>query len=213
MIRQLTAVSLIAVGALAACSDDADSEETTAPETISSEGTDGTSDTDGNTDTEGTDGAMAVDGDQATSTDGRYTFTLADGWQAYPAPLSDNVNITVLLVAGVNESEFVPNLVGTWMAASDVTPSTYEDWKASAEEVLGGEGTEITGAEPLQADGETINGIRIDRTVDGVNIIQIVYLIQSEEGNQEVAYTALPDDFDTHLPDIQSMIESISANN
>lgn len=217
MIRKLTALTLVGLGALTACSDSEETSESTSPEKLETQDAESGSNTDsGNTDgtdDTGTEETMVVEGDTATSSDGRYSFTLSEGWQAYPAPLGDNVNISVLLVASVNNAEFVPNVVGTWLDDDGTLPETYEDWAGQAEEVLGGEGVEVSEPDPIEIDGESVRGVQVTQTVDGIDIVQVVYLLIAEDGVQELAFATAAEDFETNIEDAKAMMESMTANN
>lgn len=212
MMRKLAAVAAFALLGLTACSDDpavdtppddaaasaAASNEASASEDAASE--------------EG-DGMMTVEDGVVTSTDGRYRMTIVDGWQAYPAPLDDRVNLTVLLISDVNNAEFAANLIGTWADASiEGVPTSYEEWRGAAGNVFTGEGVTIDEAEPLEIDGMSVDGLIVSREVEDVAIKQLVYPIFTDDGFQEVAFSASPEVFDENVEDAVTMMESLEMN-
>ncbi|WP_182354230.1 hypothetical protein [Flaviflexus huanghaiensis] len=212
MIRKLAATALIAVTGLAACSTDSEpdreqNEPTAAEETRTDEATGE------ETGQASDDNVMVVDDGIATTTDGRYNLTLADGWQAYPAPLDETVNMTVLLVSDVNNAEFAANIIGTWAPNSiSGVPTTYEEWRSATGNVFTGEGVTVDEAESIEIEGDEIDGIVVSRDADGVEIRQVVYPIFAEDGLQEVAFSATPDVFDENLADAQEMFASLRSN-
>ena len=207
MITRLAAVALITLGALTACSSDdesaVDDTNTTAGQTA---GTDG--------DTEGGDseGVMTVDEGIATSTDGRLSFPVADGWQAYPAPLDQRVNITVLLISDVNNAEFAANLIGTWADPVPGVPRDYEEWRSAAGNVFTGDGVIVEEAQEIEIDGMTVQGLEVTRDADGMEIKQLVYPVFTDEGFQEIAFSASPEVFEENVDDVIDMISKVTLN-
>lgn len=202
MIKRLTAAALISVAALAACSD-----EDLADETVETT-TDQSADTGG----DDSEGVMTVDDGVATSTDGRFSFPVAEGWQAYPAPLDERVNITVLLISDVNNTEFAANIIGTWADPVPGVPTDYEEWREASGNVFTGEGVVVEDAEPVEIDGQTLQGLEVTRDADGMSIKQLVYPIFSEQGFQEIAFSASPDVFDENIEDVLAMISELEMN-
>lgn len=207
MITRLAAAALIAIAGLSACSSDdesaVDDTNTTAGQATGTEG-----------DTEGGDseGVMTVDEGIATSTDGRFSFPVADGWQAYPAPLDQRVNITVLLISDVNNAEFAANLIGTWADPVPGVPTDYEGWRSAAGNVFTGEGVVVEEAQEIEIDGMTVQGLEVTREADGMEIKQLVYPVFTDEGFQEIAFSASPEVFEENIDDVIDMISEITLN-
>ena len=203
MMRRLGAALLASAAALAACSSDSDPVE---PTTQSDEQS-----VDGH-ETAGEDGVMSVEDGVATSTDGRLTFPVLDGWQAYPAPLDPRVNITVLLISDVNNAEFAANVVGTWADPVPGVPSSYEEWEAESGNVFTGDGVTVEDAAPIEIGGQTVKGLQVERSLDGITVKQLVYPIFTDEGMQELAFSASPDVFDENVDDVIDMFTQMELN-
>lgn len=207
MMRRLAATAIIALAGLAACSSDEEpasgtTEESTRDDSAAAEEP---TDESGN--------VMVVEDGVATSTDGRYSLTLADGWQAYPAPLDETVNMTVLLVSDVNNAEFAANIIGTW-APNTISgvPTSYEEWRSATGNVFTGEGVTVDEADPIEVEGTSVEGIIVSRDADGVQIRQVVYPIFAEDGLQEVAFSGTPEIFEENLEDVRQMLASLQSN-
>ncbi|MBM9433069.1 hypothetical protein [Flaviflexus equikiangi] len=205
MMRKLAATTIVALAALSACSTDSEENESE----VTSSGTTAESTADGDASSEGN--LMVVEDGVATSSDGRFSLTLVDGWQAYPAPLDDRVNMTILLVSDVNNAEFAANIIGTWADGTvEGIPADYEEWSVAAGEAFTGEGVSVEAAEPLDVDGETVEGLIVTREVDGVGLRQLVYPIFTDDGFQEIAYSASTDVFDENLEDVLEMFGTLA---
>ncbi|MGO1667158.1 hypothetical protein [Flaviflexus sp.] len=218
MIRRVAAASIVALAALSACSDDTVTDETSSSEETSATPTYEELTPEGTADggEEGTEGRMTVEGDVVTSKDDRYSLTLVDGWQAYPAPLDENVNLTVLLVSGVNNSAFVPNIVGTWVDAAPGVPTAFEEWEEPASNsfrtgVENPDDVVIGPAMTLSVDGNEVEGLEVTRVMDGLEITQLVYPIFSDDGLQEVAFSASAEEFGELQADVEEMLSSVAS--
>lgn len=207
MITRLAAVALITLGALTACSSDdesaVDDTNTTAGQTTGTE-----------VDTEGGDseGVMTVDDGIATSTDGRFSFPVADGWQAYPAPLDQRVNITVLLISEVNQTDRVANVTGTWADPVNGLPENFEQWRNAVGDLFGGEELIVEEAETIEVEGQTVQGVKVTGEIEGAEVILAVYPIFSDDGLQEMSFLASPESFEENIDDAIDMISNITRN-
>lgn len=210
MMRKLAATSLIALTALAACGADDDGADDSVDETPIVSAPDDTDSDDG--EDADSDDVMTVDDGVATSTDGRVSLPIADGWQAYPAPLDERVNVTVLLVSDVDNAEFAANIIGTWADPVPGVPENYEEWRAAADNVFTGEDVTVDDAEKIDIDGESVEGLEVTSAADGIQIKQLVYPIFTDEGFQEIAFSASPDVFEENVDDVVSMISELTIN-
>ncbi|GEM_PF-4128622 len=146
--------------------------------------------------------------------DNRYTITVAEGWDTYPAELiPEELNNSLVHLDSVAESgSNSVGLISGWVVApSDRDVSNFALWRANAEPVLVSAGGVTEEATTVTIDGRSTPGLQVEfENDDGSRHKQVLYPIFLDGGNLEFAFQAPSEGFDELLPDVIAMLESVT---